>query len=230
MEALEKELLLRDVEKYGYYLASSASADPAGVLKRMVASDDGRVLEGVPVVLSNVLMSGKKLDLESVELSLPASLQKRFRVLSAVTYHFLFWVSDSELARKQLQRYLKNREPALAESVMDKLRNQHKVQVGAGLVLDEERLEKTYKNYVLEQFVETETNFSRKLEEQRSLLLNEAISELFTEKQKELMLKMLNHQALTKTEKEYYSRVVKPRLRALRNPDLQTMAVSLLGF
>jgi hypothetical protein len=230
MDAIEKELLLRDLERYGYHLAHTASTNPANVLQRMVTSDDGRVLEGVPVVLSNILMSENDLALEDVETSLPTALQKRFRVLAAVTHLFLFWVPGSDRARKLLQQYLKKREPALLDSVADKLRNQHKVQVGAGLVLDEERLEITYKNYVVEQFMESQSSVSKKLEEQRSTMLNEALSELFTDKQKELMLKVLDHHSLTKTEREYYSRVVKPRLKALRNPDLQTMAATLLGY
>lgn len=230
MDSLEKELLLRDVEKYGYHLAQPVTTNPAQVLQRMLTSDDGRVLEGVPVVLTHVLLSNKSFDLESVELSLPSALQKRFRVLAAVTYLFLFWVPDSEVARKLLYEYLKSREPALIENVTNKLRNQHKVQVGASVVLDEERLEKTYKNYVVEQFMETKASFTKKLEDQRSTMFNEAASELFTDKQRELMLKVLNHESLSKTEREYYSRVVKPRLKALRNPDLQTMAATLLGY
>lgn len=230
MDSLEKELLLRDVEKYGYHLAQPSSANPVQVLQRMVTSDDGRVLEGLPVVLTNVLLMNKNFELESVELSLPTALQKRFRVLAAVTYLFLFWVPESESAQKLLQLYLKKREPALVENVKDKLRNQHKVQVGAGLVLDEERLEKTYKNYVVEQFMVTQASFSKQLDEQRSAMFNEAVSELFTDKQRDLILKVLGHQTLTKTEREYYSRVVKPRLKALRNPDLQTTAATLLGY
>jgi hypothetical protein len=230
MDSLEKELLLRDVEKYGYHLALPGTTNPAQVLQRMLMSDDGRVLEGVPVVLTNVLLSNKTFDLKSVESSLPSALQKRFRVLAAVTYLFLFWVSESDSARKLLNEYLKEREPALTENVTEKLRTQHKVQVGNSVVLDEARLEKTYKNYVVQQFIDTQTSVTKKLDEQRSTLFTEAASELFTEKQKELMFKMLNHEPLTKTEREYYSRSVKPRLKALRNPDLQTTAATLLGY
>jgi hypothetical protein len=175
-------------------------------------------------------LSAKDFEPETVELSLPAPLQKRFRVLAAVTYQFLFWVPGSEPARKRLYDYLKRREPALLENVTDKLRTQHKVQVGASVVLDEARLEKTYKNYVVEQFMETQASFTKKLEDQRSAMFNEAVSELFTDKQREVMLKVLNHESLTKTEREYYSRVVKRRLKALRNPDLQTTAATLLGY
>jgi hypothetical protein len=230
MDTLEKELLLRDVEKYGYHLVQTGTDNPAKVLQRMVMSDDGRVLEGVPVVLTNVLLSKNSFDVKSVEASLPSAMQKRFRVLAAVTYLFLFWVPESDLARQALYTYLKKREPALIEDVTLKLRKQHKVQVGNSVVLDAERLEKTFKNYVVEQFMATQANFAKKLEDQRSMMFNEATAELFTEKQRELMSKVLKHEPLTKTEREYYSRTVKSRLKALRNSDLQTMAATLLGY
>lgn len=142
----------------------------------------------------------------------------------------MFWVPDSDSQRKRLQKYLKKREPALAELVTEKLRNQHKVQVGAGVVHDEGRLEKTYRSYVVEQFMANQASLSKKLEDQRSLMFQQAVGELFTDKQRDLMFKVMNHQSLTKTEREYSSRVVKPRLKALRNPDLQTMAATLLGY
>ena len=71
---------------------------------------------------------------------------------------------------------------------------------------------------------------SKVLEEERDTALLESLSELFTDKQKDLMFKVLNKEALTKTEREYYSRVVKKRLKALRNSDLQSLAQTLVGF
>lgn len=230
MDPLEKELLLRDVERYGYHLAQAETANPGQVLRRMVTSDDGRVLEGLPVVLTHMLVTNRPVDLEEVEMALPTGLQRRFRVLSAVTYLFLFWVSNCDSARKKLLQYLRGREPSLIENVQDKLRSQGKVNVGGSLTLDAERLEKTYKNYVVEQFMDTQASFTKKLEEKRQGVFENAVSELFTEKQRDLMFKMLNHESLTKTEREYYSRVVKPRLKALRNPDLQSVAATLLGY
>lgn len=231
MEPLEKELLLQDVARYGYQLVSpSSSSDPARVLHKMLTSDDGRVLEGVPVVLTNILLSNPEFDLEGVERDLPSALQKRFRLLAAVTCQFIFWVEESDLARKSLQKYLKKREPSVIESVKEKLQSHHKIPIGGGVILDEDRLEKTYRNYVVEQMKVSETNVARKLEDQRSTMLDEALTVLFTDKQKDLMIKLLNREPLTKTDREYYSRVIKPRLKALRNPDLQTMAATLLGF
>lgn len=229
MESLDKELLLRDAERFGYQLMRSG-VDPGDVLHRMILSQETRILEGIPVVLTNILFDNSEFDLRKLEQDLPSALQKRFRIFCALTYLFLFWVPDGERPRLTLQNYLKEREPSTIENITEKFRNQHKIVVGGGIVLDEARLEKTYRNYVVSQFLATQENFSRKLEEQRQHMLMESMRELFTDKQRDLIEKMISRQELSKTDREYYSRVIKPRLKALRNQDLQTMAATLLGY
>jgi hypothetical protein len=229
MEPLEKQLLMRNAERYGYHLVSPSSTPASEVLKQMIASDDGRVLEGVPVVLTNMLMTQQPLTLKEVEAELKHALQRRFRMLVSVTYLFLFWVPGSEAVRKQLYQYLTQREPSLIEAVKEKLQARGQLNIGSGVNLDVERLENTYKNYVVQQFMETQSSLTRKVEENRESALQHALAELFTDKQRTLMVKMMKHEVLTKTEREYYSRVVKPRMKALRNQDLQTLVSTLLG-
>jgi len=50
---------------------------------------------------------------------------------------------------------------------------------------------------------------------------------LFSEKQKELIFKKLKNQHLTKTEREYYSRVVKKKLAAIAAPEIHELATAL---
>lgn len=50
---------------------------------------------------------------------------------------------------------------------------------------------------------------------------------LFSAKQTELIFKKLNHQHLTKTEREYYSRVVKKKLAAVAAPEIHELAIAL---
>jgi hypothetical protein len=230
MEPLEKQLLMRNAERYGYQLVGPSGMQASEVLKQMVGEKDGRVLEGVPVVLTNMLMTQQPLVLKDAEGALNHALQRRFRMLVAVTYHFLFWVPGSETVRKQLYQYLKEREPSLIAVVKDKLEARAQLNIGAGVNLDVERLENTYKNYVVQQLMETQNSLTRKVEERRESYLQQALGELFTEKQRALMFKMMQHEPLTKTEREYYSRVVKPRMKALRNQDVQTLISTLLGY
>jgi len=58
--------------------------------------------------------------------------------------------------------------------------------------------------------------------------LEYSLSELFSPRQKELVMKKFKGEKFTKTESEYYSRVVKKRLSALANPDVHDLAKSLL--
>jgi hypothetical protein len=229
MEPLEKQLMMRDAERFGFQLMSPADDLPAKLLQRMVESDDGRVLEGFPVVLTNMLMQHSNLNLLETEKELPSSLQRRFRMLACVTYIFFFWVPTGEDARKHLYKYLKEREPSLIASVKDKLEARSVLNVGAGVSLDVERLENTFRNYVVHQFMETKASLAKKVEDSRDKALLEALAELFTDKQRSLIIKTLAHESLTKTEREYYSRVVRPRLKALRNPDLQALVSNLLS-
>ena len=54
--------------------------------------------------------------------------------------------------------------------------------------------------------------------------LDRLLNLLFPDKQKELIYKRLQERHLTKTEREYYSRVVKKKLAAVADPELQELA------
>jgi hypothetical protein len=53
------------------------------------------------------------------------------------------------------------------------------------------------------------------------------LDRLFSPKQKELVFKKLNRESLTKTEREYYSRVVKKKLEAIADSELNYIAGKL---
>lgn len=230
MDNLEKQLLLRDLDRYGYSLVQPESSNASETLSRMLRSDEGRLLEGIPVVLTNVLMNKHKLDLEDFEESLPNALQRRFRILAALTYFFLLLVPDSDYARTQLGKYLKKREPALLEQVQQKVDAGQAFNLAGGVSLDSQRLQNTYENYVVSQLIQSEENLSKKLDSQRQMTFLESLAELFTERQRLLLFKQLNKEQLSKTEREYYSRTIKPRLKALSNKDVRSLAAALLGL
>ncbi len=61
-----------------------------------------------------------------------------------------------------------------------------------------------------------------------SAALEAAFVEFFSPKQKELFLKKLKGESLSKTEREYYSRVVRKRILALANASLHLLAQQVL--
>lgn len=58
--------------------------------------------------------------------------------------------------------------------------------------------------------------------------LEQHLDEIFSAKQKELFLKKINGKKLTKTEKEYFSRVVKKKVLAMADSDIHQMSKKLL--
>ena len=60
------------------------------------------------------------------------------------------------------------------------------------------------------------------------LSLEYALSQIFTPKQKEIFLKRLQGKKLTKTEREYFYRIVKKKAMALANADLQRLAQQVI--
>jgi hypothetical protein len=59
---------------------------------------------------------------------------------------------------------------------------------------------------------------------QRSPELNACLDRLFSPRQKDLVFKKLNSQTFTKTEREYYSRVVRKKLKAIANAQVGYIA------
>ena len=57
--------------------------------------------------------------------------------------------------------------------------------------------------------------------------LNACLDWLFSPKQKDLVFKKLNNQSFTKTEREYYSRVVRKKLKAIANSQIGYIANAL---
>jgi hypothetical protein len=55
------------------------------------------------------------------------------------------------------------------------------------------------------------------------------MSQIFSTKQKELVMKKLKGEKLTKTEREYFSRVVKKKVMALANTQLHRLSQKLLS-
>jgi hypothetical protein len=62
---------------------------------------------------------------------------------------------------------------------------------------------------------------------QGSSELNACLDRLFSPRQKDLVFKKLSGQSFTKTEREYYSRVVRKKLKAIANSQVGYIAIKL---
>lgn len=229
MKTLKKNELLEGLADYGYPLMRPVRTwEPEELLGNLLRQEDPRLLEGFPVVLLNLLRERQALAWEAPKwdpahgLSRPA--QERLVCLLSLGYLLfkLFGVESSLVRRTErlLSRFkgwkekVRNLEPSFTTS--------GEVKAG-GLSLSVERMKNQFRDYVL-YHPESEEAKKKKHELELELLL----SELFTPRQKELLRKRLEGKPFTKTEREYFYRVVKKRLKALASGELHQLARSLL--
>lgn len=232
MESSVRPELYRDLADWGYGLIRfEKRADPGELLRELVKTDEVRLLEGFPVVLTSWLTESESLPirLDQVESGLEsAGEKKRFRLLVASTWQLLGTHEGLEESRQPLREYLQSEDSNLMAAVRSSFAEGRKLNLGR-IKLSPERLQTTFDNYVVATKLEKQERIAEQIVRVREIAFNEALSELFADRQAEIVRKILARQALTKTEREYFSRVIKKRLAAIANPDMQTLATSLAG-
>lgn len=221
---MENKQLLDNMSRLGYpLLDTQVGFDVHATLAEVIMSDKGRYWEGFPVLLANVA-KGESFEYAKVEVYLVnAGEKERLKdlfLLSLALYDLnklnLKWV-------KSLAAQLTSTEKKKVQSYRDALVNNRPLKVN-GTELEPERLKNVFKNYFTLETTET-LDLSHRHEE---LSLEFAFSQLFSPKQKELFMKKLKGEPLSKTEREYFSRVVRKKISALANSELHQLAQRVL--
>lgn len=229
MKKQNKQELMTHLEQYGYPLMQPAlTAPPEKVLKELLNQNDLRLLEGFPVVLANVLRETTDFSWENAkwrpakEFSKPA--EHRLTVMLVLTYLLLrLFGFEKEYGPRVLKMVLRCKQGSdLLPQLTGAFLKSQPVKMGA-MDLSTERLKNNFRQYVVHA---AQSEGAHK--KQRTLELELLLSELFTPRQKELLKKRQQNKLMTKTEREYFYRVVKKRLKALANDELHQMARNLL--
>jgi len=217
--------LLKRLRKFGFPLFETEEAEDANLTLADVAqSKDLRFWEGFPVVLATSAENGL-FDYSKVVASLKESLDEP--VLASLTAMSLALYRSLDMRFSwagSLHDLLSLEKKKEYETFLAALEKNKDLNVG-GFTMSAERLKSVFNNY-----------FRKKTESLQGLLsakedmgLEYAMSQVFSPKQKELFLKKLKGEVLTKTEKEYFSRAVKKKVLALANFDLHRLSRRLLG-
>lgn len=221
---MENKQLLDNMGRLGYpLLDAQVGFDVYATLAGVARSDKGRYWEGFPVLLANVAKE-ESFEYAKVEACLVNVREKKrlkeLFLLSLALYDFnkldLRWV-------KSLTARLTSDDKQKVRTYRDALANNHPLKV-SGTELEPERLKKVFKNYFTQEAAETLDLGHRHQE----LSLESAFSQLFSPKQKELFMKKLKGEPLSKTEREYFSRVVRKKVSALANSELHQLAQRVL--
>jgi hypothetical protein len=221
---VKNEDLLKRLGALGFPLLDVEKEEDANLtLADLVKSQDLRLWEGFPVVLANSAEKGLfnynktegylKGAFDKLHLSLLVALS--LALYKTLKLKFSWADKLYKLLNKEGQRQYENYLKALKNGKDLHVQNR---------LMSSQRLKATFNNY-LQQAQGSLKDFLLVKEE---LGLEYALSQVFPPKQKELFLKKLRNEKLTKTEKEYFSRVVKKRVLALANPELHRLSQKLL--
>lgn len=221
---MKNNSLLERVSALGFSLFGREEDQNANLtLADMVKSGDLRLWEGFPVVLAN---SAEKevFDFNKVNGYLKKPFAKSYlvslTVLSLALYKFFnlkfswadkFYKSLTLERKREFNRFLQW------------LKDDSELYV-ANHTMSAQRLKTVFNNY----FNQAGARLNELLSLKEELKLEYSLSQVFSPKQKELFLKKLKREKLTKTEKEYFSRVVKKKVLALANPELHRLSQKLL--
>ena len=187
-------------------------------------SKDIRLWEGFPVMLANSIDKQWFNYLDMQKLAKSKMLMSRLDsliILSLALYKLL------NISSPQIDEFEKWYKPQARHEFHDywvNLINNEDLML-SNKKMSSERVINAFKSY----FVEKQLRLMELLSEKDSYDLQYALSKIFPSGQKNLIMKKLRGEKLTKIEKEYFSRVVKKKIIALANPELHKIAQKLLS-
>ena len=213
--------LLKKAQALGFpLLQAETQTDTCAALADIIKSQEPRLWEGFPVMLANAAEKGDfSLAALKAHLHNAADRQNLRELVSASLglYHSLgvkfAW------AQKLAAQYPKE---ALKE-VRDAFKQDTVLKIG-DFTFPTGKLKSVFNAYNSKNTEQIADILSAR----EGFGLEYAMSQIFTLRQKDLFFKKLRGEKLTKTEKEYFSRVVKRKAAALANADLHHLAAKLL--
>jgi len=221
--AYDQELIKR-LGLLGFKLFEGEDAvDANKALADIVRSRDQRLLEGIPVVLANACEKSG-FDHSKATSYLAKREDKEclgsFLAMSLALYDALGvkygWSNN-------LFKTLNSRNKQDCRRFLESIKKDREIKL-CGYEFTPERLIKTFNNY----FSRIENGLNELLKEKEELGLEYAMSQILSPGQKEIFLKKIKGDKLSKTEREYFSRVVKKKIMALANTKLHLLAQKLL--
>ncbi len=223
---MNKNKLINILARFGYPLMIPDSQplhdQIEKVLIELVDTDDSRLMEGFPVVLTYCAVNGIAVDYQAIlREAKTGGRREAMEKLLLLSWNLMKSENiDTPAGLDVIAGSLEKKYGDIFSAESIPLRRNSSLSV--------ERLRRTYERYIhnLQEGFYTE---SREADSQYdAFLLHMHLSRLFSPKQKEILLKKYHGDALNKTEREYYSRTVKKKLKALASEDVRNIADTLI--
>jgi len=216
--------LLKQVGQLGFPLLEvNDRVKPNETIAEVVKSKNTRLWEGFPIIFANSNNEGL------FDFKIIKSLLKNkedynsFRQLSLMSIALYKFLNLKFSWQKNLVSNLSLDYKNEINEFLYCFRNNNDFKISQKY-LNPQKIERLFENYFKSERPEVE-NIKNIHDE---LSLEYALSQIFTAKQKEIFLKRLQGKKLTKTEREYFYRVVKKKAMALANVDLQRLAQQVI--
>ena len=220
---MKKTELLNNVKELGFPLfEKKKSMDANKTLAEVTKSKGSRLWEGFPLMLANTLERGLfnyREVLRNFKNHQERNYFRKLVLMSLALYKYLglkFSYSDKLYKSNYFNK-------KLFDKFLYGLKEKKDL-TEIGRKLSSVRIVNTFKNY----YKYAESDFRDYVKMRDEFDLEYAFSQVFSKKQKELFMKRLKGEKMTKTEREYYSRSVKKKVQALANSDLHKLATTLI--
>jgi len=220
---MKKPTLLKRIKELGYPLfEAEKSVDVNETLAEVVKSRDLRLWEGFPLLLANSL-ERDLFDYKVTQMHLKNLYERKhlqyLTMMSLALYEYLK-LKFSYIDKLYNSNYFNKN---LFHEFIECLKEKQDLKLN-NRQLSSVRVINTFKNY----FKQAEINFKDYIGLKDEFDLEFALAQVFSKKQKELFMKKLKGEKMTKTEREYFSRSVKKKVLALANSDLHKLAIKLI--
>ena len=220
---MNRSKLLENLKALGYpMLEVDESINANATLAEVVKTEDLRFWESFPLLLAGSLEKNlfeyNKV-LRQLKDSKDKSSFQDLIMMSLALYKYLElklsyvdWLYNSKYFKEEtFNRYLNS-----FKKKKNLLSNENQ--------LSPDRMLNTFRNY----FSHAELDLKEYINTKDEFELEYSMSQVFSSKQKELFLKKLKGEKMTKTEREYFSRSVRKKAQALANSDLHKLATKLV--
>ncbi len=190
------------------------------ILDALANAEDSRVVVRFPAVLAICARRGLALNSQALFSRYWETSPKRQNLEKLLFVSAAIFEHQGLKAPKNLEKIA-----ASLKSKYDDLLPAGEFQLSSGMRVSLIDLQNTLKKYTVEHW-NSQVN-RHKLAPMKSDGLDLYIDRLFSPKQKELVLKKRDGKAFTKTEREYYSRIVRKKLDAIANEEMVALASKL---
>lgn len=218
---MKRKDLIKKIKMLGYPLFENTEEDANLTLAEVVESNDPRLWEGFPIMLATACESGDfKKDLAKGKIK--GVPEKKYFDQLVMMSLALYESLDLKFAWTKELYKVYSKEAVFKYSKAFNTDGSIKISLHK---MPTEKMKSVFNMYFN---AKKEQGLSDLLSTREEFSLEYAMSQIFTGKQKEIFLKKFRQEKLTKTEKEYFSRVIKKKAYALANPELHRLARKLL--